>query len=381
MKSNAPEEVLFPKGALYVLVAAALCLLSAVLGQAQGGTPKYEVDPSWPRLLPSKWVTGAIGGVCTDSKDHVFILNRGNLTENELDSGRQAPPVIEFDPQGAVVNSWGDRDSLPVGLHSCFVDYQDNVWISGSDDAVIQKYSHDGGKLLLQIGMKGFADSSDGTMKGIGLNSSHTGFYRPSAVAVDSINGEIYVADGEEVGSNHRIAVFDRSGHFLRQWVLHRTGAGADLGQSEEFMQVPHCVALGRDGLVYVCDRRGDQIQVFDKLGEFQKSIPVPYEKRTPFEPKPGHRTRAWGTAIGLGFSADQKNQFIYVMNEDNEQVDVIDRLNGKVLSIFGRAGHQVGEFTFAHTLAVDSKNNIYVGESGGEEAGNRVQRFRPVTQ
>src|SRR6267378_443472 len=74
---------------------------------AQGNPPKYEVDPSWPRPLPNKWVTGAVSGVCTDAQDHVFIVNRGNLTENELDSGRQAPPVIEFDPQGNVANSWG----------------------------------------------------------------------------------------------------------------------------------------------------------------------------------------------------------------------------------------------------------------------------------
>jgi DNA-binding beta-propeller fold protein YncE len=83
---------------------------------------------------------------------------------------------------------------------------------------------------------------------------------------------------------------------------------------------------------------------------------------------------------VWLGFSADQANRFMYVLNEDNEQIDVLDRSSGKVLSTFGRAGHQVGEFTFAHTLAVDSKNNIYVGEAGGEEAGNRVQKFKLVS-
>ncbi len=363
--------------------AAALAMVFMILCThllaAQGNPPKYEVDPSWPRPLPNKWVTGAVSGVCTDAQDHVFIVNRGNLTENELDSGRQAPPVIEFDPQGNVANSWGNRETLPEGLHGCFVDYQGNVWIAGSDDTFIQKYSHDGSKLLLQIGEKGVADSSDGTIQGIALNSSHTGFYRPSAITVDPSNGDVYVADGEEPGSNHRVAVFDRNGRFLRQWVLHRTKAEMEAGEGDEFMQVPHCVAIGNDGLVYVCDRRGDRVQVFDKMGTFQKDILVPYEKRSQNGPRLGHVPRAWGTVEWLGFSADRMNRFMYVVNEDNEQVDTLDRSTGKVLSSFGRAGHQVGGFTFAHTLAVDSKNNVYVGEAGAEEAGNRVQKFKLI--
>jgi len=363
--------------------AAALAMVFMILCThllaAQGNPPKYEVDPSWPRPLPNKWVTGAVSGVCTDAQDHVFIVNRGNLTENELDSGRQAPPVIEFDPQGNVANSWGNRETLPEGLHGCFVDYQGNVWLAGSDDTFVQKYSHDGSKLLLQIGQKGVADSSDGTMQGIALNSSHTGFYRPSAITVDPTNGDVYVADGEGPGSNHRVAVFDRNGRFLRQWVLHRTKAEMETGEGDEFMQVPHCVAIGNDGLVYVCDRRGDRVQVFDKMGTFQKDILVPYEKRSQNGPRLGHVPRAWGTVEWLGFSADRMNRFMYVVNEDNEQVDTLDRSTGKVLSTFGRAGHQVGGFTFAHTLAVDSKNNVYVGEAGAEEAGNRVQKFKLI--
>jgi DNA-binding beta-propeller fold protein YncE len=259
------------------------------------------------------------------------------------------------------------------------VDYQGNVWIAGSDDTFIQKYSHDGSKVLLQIGQKGVADSSDGTIQGIALNSSHTGFYRPSAITVDPSNGDVYVADGEEPGSNHRVAVFDRNGRFLRQWVLHRTKAEMEAGEGDEFMQVPHCVAIGNDGLVYVCDRRGDRVQVFDKMGTFQKDILVPYEKRSQNGPRLGHVPRAWGTVEWLGFSADRMNRFMYVVNEDNEQVDTLDRSTGKVLSTFGRAGHQVGGFTFAHTLAVDSKNNVYVGEAGAEEAGNRVQKFKLI--
>jgi DNA-binding beta-propeller fold protein YncE len=359
-------------------LALALGLLSLLPLAAQVSPLKFEVDPSWPKPMPDRWVTGSVSGVCVDAQDHVFIVNRGGLTENELDSGRQAPPVIEFDATGNVVNSWGDRDILPQGLHGCFVDHENNVWLSGSGGGIVQKYAHDGKKLLLQIGTPGVVDSSDGTLGGVALNASHTEFFRSSAVAVDPRNGDVYVADGEEPGSNHRVAVFDRNGRFLRQWVLHGTkgeGDAADAGNA--FPQVPHCVALGNDGLVYVCDPRNDQVQVFDKTGTFQKAIAVPYQPRSAYRPGPGHVPRAWGTAEWIAFSPDQTQTLLYVLNEDNEQVDVLDRASGKVLVSFGRAGHQVGEFTFAHTLAVDSKGNVYVAELGGEEAGNRVQKFK----
>src|SRR5580658_4664408 len=122
--------------------------------RAQAKAPRFEVDPSWPKPLPNLWVTGGIGGVCIDSRDHVFILNRRDLTDNDLDAGHQAPVVIEFDPEGNVVNSFGDPDTTPNTPHGCAVDADNNVWITGNGDGVVQEYSHDGKKLLLQIGKK-----------------------------------------------------------------------------------------------------------------------------------------------------------------------------------------------------------------------------------
>ena len=358
-----------------------LGLVSLLPCAGQTSWSKFEVDPSWPKPMPNLWVTGGIAGVCTDAQDHVFILNRGGLTENELDSGRQAPAVIEFNPAGDVVNSWGDRDLLPEALHGCFVDRDNNVWLAGSGDGVVQKYTHDGRKLLLQIGTRGMADSSDGTLGGLALNSSHAGFYRPSALAVDPGNSDVYVSDGSDPGSNHRVAVFDRDGHFLRQWILQSGESGSEpSGESDGFVHVPRCVTLGNDGHVYVCDPRGDRVQVFDKAGKFLRSIAIPYEPREQYRPRAGHVPRALGTAVWMGFSPDRPQSQMYVLNEDDEQVDVVDRASGKVVGSFGRAGHQVGELTFADSLALDSKGNIYVGELGGEEAGNRVQKFRLVS-
>jgi DNA-binding beta-propeller fold protein YncE len=376
-------------GTSAVTLTIVLALFCAQRLNAQGNPPKYEVDPAWPKPLPNQWVTGSVGGVCTDAQDHVFIVNRRNLTDNELDAAYQAPTVIEFDPQGNVANSWGDSNVLGSGRHGCYVDYENNVWIPSNQDGIVQKFTHDGSKLLLQIGTKGVIDSSDGTLAGIALNVSHTGFFRPGSVAVDPSDGTIYVADGEEPGSNHRVAVFDRNGKFLRQWVLQRTKAEAEAGAGDSFMQVPHCVALGNDGLVYVCDRRGDRVQVFDKMGNFKKNILVPYEMQSALRlnygertqpPGPGYLPRAWGTAGWVSFSPDQAQRFMFVLNEENEQVDILDHASGKILSTFGRPGHQAGEFSHGHTMAMDSKGNVYVAEVGvGNEAGHRVQKFKTV--
>jgi DNA-binding beta-propeller fold protein YncE len=244
--------------------------------------------------------------------------------------------------------------------------------LTGSDDGIVQKYTHDGSKLLLQIGKRGVVDSSDGTLKGKASNSSHMAFFRPAGVVIDPKNGDIYVADGENPTGNHRVAVFDRTGHFLRQWDLHRTES--EVGDA--FAPVVHCVAMDNDGWVYACDRRGHRIQVFDKMGRFQKNIPIKFEQRSQLPAGSEHKSGMEGSAVWIGFSPDPGQKYIYVTNQDDEKIEILDRASGQILSSFGRTGHQVGEFTYAHFLAVDSKGNIYVTEVGW---GKRVQKFKIV--
>ena len=190
-------------GALSLAIAA----ISPAPLLAQAGVPKFEVDPSWPKPLPNRWVTGEIGGLCVDAKDHVFLVQRVSdvggmdghlegLTDDELNAGTAGPPIIEFDPEGNVVNSWGDSKILPKDLHGCAIDKEGHVWLDGSEDGIVQEYSHDGKELLLQIGKKGVFDSSDGTVNGKPLNESTSQFFRVSEIAFDPHNGDVYVADG-----------------------------------------------------------------------------------------------------------------------------------------------------------------------------------------
>ena len=128
------------------LIASTSALLAIVVAfvyppalQAQGDMPEYEVDPFWPKPLPNRWVIRQVGGVCVDAQDHVFILNRQDLVDEELDAGIQAPPVIEFDPEGTVVNSWGDPEVFGALLHDCHVDGDNNIWIIGARSGIAQK--------------------------------------------------------------------------------------------------------------------------------------------------------------------------------------------------------------------------------------------------
>jgi DNA-binding beta-propeller fold protein YncE len=339
----------------------AACILVSPSSQAQSAAPHYEVDVSWPRPLPDQWVLGGLGGVCIDAQDHVFLLNRQDVLPGDLDAGSLAPPVIEIDPAGNVVHSWGDLRDLDPRLHSCHFDKENNMWIASSPSGMVRKYSHDGSKLLLQIGQKGALDSSDGTEKGSPLNSNAARFFMPSSIFVDRGNGDVYIADGESRGGNRRIAVMDRTGMFLRQW-------------QPEGMQTVHALTVANDGTVYVCNREGARIQLYDKMGKFLKNIEVPWKPYTPVAD--GKPRQSGGVTVALDLSHDANQRLIYVINQNNAQIAIIERESGKILSSFGRSGHFPGEFDQPHGIAVDSKGNVYIAEN----RGRRVQKFKLVT-
>jgi sugar lactone lactonase YvrE len=342
-----------------VIFLLAVALLWPSSPRAQSAAPRYDVDMSWPKPFPDRWVLGGLGGVCVDAQDHVFLLNRQDVLEGDLNAGKLAPPIIEIDRDGSLINSWGDPKLLDPRLHSCFFDADGNMWIASSPSGMVQKYTHDGSRLLMTIGKKGELDSSDGTVKGKPLNSAAARFFMPSSLFVDPKNGEVYVSDGESRNGNRRVAVFDRHGTFLRQW-------------QPDGMQTVHCMTVSADGWVYVCNRESSRIQVYDTKGTFAKNIEVPWKPVTP--PADGTVKESGGSAVSLELSRDPAQRLMYVINQNNSQIEIIDRASGKIVSTAGRgAGHFPGQFDQPHGLAVDSLGSIYVTENRGK----RVQKFK----
>jgi hypothetical protein len=328
--------------------------------QAADQAPSFEVDPAWPKPLPNNWAVGPVSGIATDARDHIWIIQRGEAVK---EPGRvPAPPVIEFDPSGAVVQTWGGPGTgyeWPQQVHGITIDAKDRVWISGNGDkdAQILTFTRTG-KFLLQIGHSGKNGGSNDTMN----------LGRATQMRVDPRRNEVFVSDGE-MNQNHRVIVFDsENGAYKRHWGAY--GAKPDDAVAaarpepagpppRQFGNAVHCVRLDRDDLVYVCDRSNSRFQLFRKDGSFQKEIFIAKDS-------------GGGAVADLDFSPDQK--FIYVADGGNQKVWILLRDQLKVIGSFGGKGSEPGHFaTTLHDMTVDSEGNIYTGEAA---TAGRVQKF-----
>ena len=356
----------------------ALTLTIGALGVAQASlratdrqmvqAPRFEVDPVWPKPMPNHWILGSVIGVGVDSRDHVFIIHRGDSTLNQrTEAGlnanppiaeccASAPPILEFDPAGNLVKGWGGPGEgyvWPGSNHGVAVDDKDNIWIGGNGptDSHILKFSHEG-KFLQQIGTPGQGSASN--------DSTHFG--RVAKITFDAKAGEAYVADGY---GNKRVAV-----KLKRFWGAYGNkpddarmppyDPSAPLAQ--QFRNPVHCAEPTNDGMVYVCDRPNDRIQVFQKNGKFVKEVRI-----VP-------ATRGDGSVWDIAFSKDAAQKYMYLADGKNERVYVMDRLSLEILTSFGDGGRQPGQFFAVHSIATDSKGNIYTTET---YEGKRLQKFR----
>ncbi len=374
MKPSSKPRILFETALVFAIAMAAIfhyqSPVRAQNGDAQAGIPKFEPDPYWPKLLPNQYMLGQVGGIYVDSRDHIWVASRPRTLDNhdqyaalnQADCCIPAPPVIEFDPEGNFVQGWGGPDwtpGWPDNEHGMFVDHNGNVWIGGNStgkDTNILKFSKNG-QLLLQIGRKGTT----------GGNGDTANLNRPAGIHVYPQTNEVFVADGY---GNRRIIVFDAdTGTYKRHWGAYGK-APDDSVPRERTYQGPgptqfntvHAVRVSRDGLIYVGDRANNRIQVFQLDGTFLKEG---YIERQTSAPE--------GTAFDIAFSADPQQRFIYVPDGTNKKVQILDRDTLEVLGYFGgHGGHGVGQFFHIHSIATDSKGNIYLGES----AGMRVMRW-----
>jgi len=351
--------------------------------------PIFEVDPFWPKPLPNHWVTGPTIGLSVDAQDNVWAIHRPQLVEDNFKAAdltvsqvvddeaqpgsaratggdpigkccKVAPPVLVYDQAGNLVKSWGgpgEGYDWPDSNHGITVDAKGNVWLAGNGDKDTQvlKFSGDG-QFLLQLGKHGVRYGSNDTQN----------FWKPTKIFHEPKANEVYISDGY---GHRRVIVFDAdTGAYKRHWGAY--GAKPDDGPlppysprrepSKQFSTV-HCVIVSNDGLVYVCDRVNDRIQVFKTDGTFVKEAVIdPHTYRS-------------GSVWDMAFSTDPEQTYLYVANGVDEKINILLRSTLEVLTSFGDGGRQPGQFYGVHNLATDSKGNLYTAET---YTGARVQRF-----
>ncbi len=365
------------------LVAFALSLCAGGCASTGGAQPPtrgqppadLEIDARWPKPLPNNWILGQVAGIAVDADDHVWIIQRPkSLTDDERGASLEppvskccvaAPPVMELDGEGHLLRAWGGPGQgydWPSNEHGISVDRDGFVWIGGNgeNDGQILKFTRDG-KFVAQIGKPGPPTGSADT----------TRLGRPATAEVDPETHELYVADGY---FNRRVIVFDAGTlAYKRHWgaygkppsddekvTLSRPGPPPATPPAQ-FGNPVHCARTSRDGLVYVCDRLNDRIQVFRRDGTFVKEFMV--------EP----RTAANGSVWDIALSRDPQQRFIYIADGRNNQILKLLRETGEALASLGRPGRSAGDFHWVHDIAIDSKGNLYTGEV---DTGKRIQKF-----
>jgi len=386
-----------------------------VAAQTQAGqAPKFRVDPLWPKPLPNHWLLGSAVGVAVDSRDHVFVVNLAESfnQRTEISAATNpptgeccfpAPAVLEFDPEGNLVGSFGGPGQgfrWPSSVHGIAVDRANNLWIGGAggSDTQILRFGRDG-RYVAQVGQVvaapatpgagGRGGAADTAYQGVAPVAGRGGrggrggaggapalpansagmnaFGGATSISFDAAANEAFVADGSR---NRRVAVIDtRTGAIKRTWGAYGNrpedaalaAYSPDAPASKQFGTPVTCAELATDGLVYVCDRSNNRIQVFRKDGSFVKEKII------------APRTLGAGSVWDVAFSRDPQQRFIYVADGQNMKVHILDRQSLEILTSFGDGGRGPGQFFAVHSIATDSKGNIYTVET---LEGKRVQKF-----
>jgi DNA-binding beta-propeller fold protein YncE len=396
---------------LIVLVAA-----TAAPDQQAPTAPIFEVDPLWPKPLPNHWLLGPATGLAVDARDHVYVVHINNNCGTGMQQGVNcafttrtetgatenppigecclpAPNVLHFDPAGTLVGHWGGPGqgyNWPVVNHGIGIDNKGNIWIGGSggSDSQILKFSPDG-KLVAQVGkftppaapvatQPAATTAGDTASAGRGgrggrggggattspplpANSGSTeSFGGPADFSFDAAANEAFVADGYR---NRRVAVVDLNTGAIKRSIgaFGNQPNDASALPTQQFGTPVKCAELARDGLLYVCDRANNRVQVFRKNGTFVKEQVI------------APTTRGAGSVWDVTFSRDPQQRYLYVADGANQKVWILDRQSLNVLTSFGTGGRQPGQFYAVTSIATDSKGNIYTVEGA---QGKRLQKF-----
>jgi hypothetical protein len=359
-------------GATAIVLASAASIAVAVAQQTPTlRPPSFNVDEKWP-TIPNSWVLGEVSSIAVDPQDRIWVLHRP-ASVPAAQRANAAPPVLQFDADGRLLASWGgpaDGYDWPDREHGIYVDSKGFVWVSGNGgwpkpsaegrtDDMILKFTA-AGKLVMQIGSRG---------KSTG-NTDMVNVHQPADLFVHTPTNELFVADGY---GNQRVVVFDAdTGRFKRTWGAFGNtppaamtpnppqSAPPNAAAPQQFGLV-HAVKVSNDGIVYVADRTYRRVQTFTLDGKYIRQVSLTTEGDV--APVPA----------GFSFSADPKQQFLYVVDSGPMRVVIFDRGTLTQIGSIGMRGPKPGEFDIVHHMAADSKGNLYTAEI---VTNRRAQRF-----
>jgi streptogramin lyase len=218
-----------------VVILTVTIVVSAVALHAQDNP--YRVAEGWPQL-PAGITWAGVISVDSDPHGNIWVFHRSD------------PPILEFDPSGKLVKSFGA--GMFAQAHGMTIDRDGNIWVTDAQSMngkgqQVFKFSPDG-KVLMTLGKAGVAAEGPDTFNG------------PTDVAV-APNGDIFVSDGHVANSNGRVVKFSKDGKFIKTWGKKGSGPGE--------LDTPHSIAMDSQGRVFVADRANSRIQIFDQGGRF----------------------------------------------------------------------------------------------------------------
>ncbi|MAI37521.1 hypothetical protein [Alteromonas sp.] len=351
--------------------------------------PRFSVDANWPSL-PDTWLLGQVSGLSIDKYDHVWILQRPNSL-GKFDTGlaatpktalccEPAPHVIRFTPNGEVATAWGGAshaptvdgvNQWPVNVHGLYVDPNDSVWIAGNGegDHVVANFNFDG-KFIQQFGERG---KTAGNADDATLGNPSDVFYDPNTdevvISDGYINARMVAFDAKDKKASHIWGAYGnkptgptREGAFDQSQAAQPQAQGVDV-ENSLFGNIVHCVNQSSDGLIYVCDRRNNRVQIFKR----EKSGDISFEHNLVVAAPTG----GVGSATDVAFSPDET--YLYVADMMNGRIWIYERESLTLLGSIGRNGRYPGQFTWLHSIDTDSDGNLYTTEVN---TGRRVQKL-----
>ena len=302
----------------------------------------FQAIKFWAKIPHGIWLREATS-VAVDSKDNVYIYNRGNI------------PLLIFNSSGDLISNWGNEDPLGnikilegsnlqiweeskfIRPHSVRIDNEDNIWCVDDFGHKIYKFNQSF-ELLLTLGDGNPSERESGIP-----------FNRPTDVAIRKSSGEIFVSDGY---GNSRIHHFDHEGKFIKSWGISGTNPG-------EF-SLPHNVNMISDTEMLVCDRENHRVQIFSVNGEF---------------------IREWHVHKAVASTIDDEEN-IYIAEQGPPPVQYGVKNIGHSVGVWTKDGRLIeklgaelpgeshDQFLWPHSIAIDSKGKIYVAEVSYTEVG-----------